>query len=147
MQKISHYWLLFKILCKGIFIRNNPFFIYLNKYRAKLFYKDKSVVEHRFCRPQKNNIALFSIAYNDHSLIQLQYDYIVRFLKDDFSYTIVDNSNDKHESFLLEQYCIDNKVNYIKLPYNPCTYSESHACALNYCYKNYIQYNDDIENF
>lgn len=147
MQKIKHYRNIVKIIFKAVFIRNNPIFVYLYKYKAQHFYKKKSISEYRFQYPQKNQLALFSIAYNDHTLLELQYEHIKKFLKDNFCYTIIDNSNKLDEAKLVEKYCISNNINYVKLPKNPCFYSESHASALNYCYQNYIQHNENIENF
>ncbi|MEZ4114054.1 MAG: glycosyltransferase family A protein [Candidatus Paceibacterota bacterium] len=85
---------------------------------------------------------ILTIAFNNLEILEVQFEYLKKYLNDPFNYVIVDNSNKEEYSRRIEIFCSKNKISYIKIPKNPLTglrASGSHGIALNWCYKNLIR--------
>lgn len=86
------------------------------------------------------NLLLTTIAFNNLDILKVQYQQLKNNIKDKFFYTIADNSNIPSISEKIKNYCIDQKIMYVKLPSNPYKNpSKSHGIALNWVYKNIIK--------
>jgi hypothetical protein len=82
---------------------------------------------------------IVSVAFNNAELVARQIDLVRKFVKDDFFFTIADNSDDPQKSKLIYNVCEQKCVGYIRLPANPLHGSESHGLALNWIYEHYIK--------
>ncbi len=88
------------------------------------------------------NLIVVTIAFNNIEILEIQFEYLKRFLDDPFNHVIADNSNKEEYSKRIEIFCIKNKISYIKIPKNPLTgvrASGSHGVALNWCQRNIIK--------
>jgi hypothetical protein len=125
----------------------NPIFKRLNKYFFKLFLM--SSVNERYVRepaafeaivsadPRKTFI--FVIGFNQRELIMLQHAAVKKFLANNYEYFIIDNSSKPAASEEIKEYCLTNKVNYIRLPKNPGIDGSIHeGLALNWMYRNVV---------
>lgn len=84
---------------------------------------------------------LVSIAFNNEIVIGYQIKLLKKYLIDEFSYTVVDNSSNPAKQKVIAQLCIDSGVNYVLPPSNPFlgeVGSGSHGATLNWAYKNFI---------
>lgn len=82
------------------------------------------------------------VAFNDSELIKAQHQALVKNLKDDFCYSVFDNSTRQDKRTEIKSLCAALGIGYIDLPKNPysgCDPSSSHGLALNWAYKNYIK--------
>jgi len=90
----------------------------------------------------KSDFIIIVIAFNNVDIIETQYKYLKKFLKDEFDYIIADNSSKKESSKKIKNFCENNQISYVEIPKNLLTgirASGSHAIALNWCYKNIIR--------
>jgi hypothetical protein len=91
-----------------------------------------SIIFSRIINHQKV-LDLISIAYNKDSLIKLQSKLLKKFVTDEITYHVVDNSTNQNTSNLLADFCRKNYINYYKLTTNPSNRpSRSHGHALNW---------------
>lgn len=89
-----------------------------------------------------SNVDLITIAFNNDLVIELQIKYLRRYIQDNFTHIVCDNSSDPLKSQHIRKICEDNNVAYLRLPKNHLNIigpSYSHAAALNYTYKNVVQ--------
>jgi hypothetical protein len=91
--------------------------------------------------PEENRVLdLFTIAFNNETIIAQQIRLLRLNLEDPFHYTVIDNSSREEKRSLIEKLCAENGVSYIALPANPLQDpSASHGLALNWAYYNYIR--------
>lgn len=90
----------------------------------------------------KTNLMLVVVAFNNLDILEVQYRYLKNFLTEQFDYVIADNSNKIESSKNIKEFCKENKISYVKVPWNPLTNvraSGSHAIALNWITKNIIR--------
>lgn len=93
------------------------------------FYKKK--LEISLGKTQEKNIILV-IAFNSCDIIKVQYESLVKHCTFQYDYIVVDNSTDKIQAKLLQDFCLINKLTYCKVLNNPYQWpSFSHAYALN----------------
>lgn len=88
-----------------------------------------------------NNVDLITIAFNNDLVIELQIEYLRRYVQDEFSHIVCDNSSDSEKSENIRKICEENNVAYLRLPKNHLNIigpSYSHAAALNYVYRNVV---------
>ena len=91
---------------------------------------------------EKEAIDIVVIAFNNPELIRIQYQFLLKFIKDEFNYIVADNSTNLKARKDIEAFCRENEVAYISLPTNHLNRigtSYSHACALNYVYRQVIR--------
>lgn len=87
----------------------------------------------------KNSLDLITIAFNKDYLIKLQTELIKKFICDEITLHIVDNSSNQDTSYQLINFCKKNHINYYKLPSNPSPFpSISHGHALNWALQNIV---------
>ena len=121
---------------KWFIINNNPYEL-AKRYIYKREFFWKKVVSS--CNLDKvHEIEVYSIAFNNHTLIEYQIKTFLKYIQDDFLLIIVDNSNNTEEAKKIEGVAKKNKCWYIKLPKNKLKGSRSHITALNYTRKNFI---------
>lgn len=137
--------IIFRVILKWIFIKNNPLVQYKIKKAAKNFYKKP--VKESLIQTHWNDFVLFTIAFNSSILIEKQILDLKNYVTDKFYHIIVDNWDNTQLSEKLKKICKKNDVGYIKLPKNELQYSDSHWAALTYTYKNFIQNNKEIAYF
>ncbi len=106
-----------------------------------LFYKHKkALILDNGIEIINNNLLLTTIAFNNLDILKIQYQQLKKNLKDEFVYMIADNSNILSVSEEIKNYCINEKIPYVKLPPNPYTNpSKSHGIALNWVYENVVK--------
>lgn len=82
-------------------------------------------------------VDICTVAFNNASLIKLQWEMLQKNIEGDFCYAVLDNSSDKTISEKIEQFCSMEGIVYVKMPWNPLGIigpSYSHAAALNFLY-------------
>lgn len=121
----------------------------INKIRStindKIFYKNYIFKKIFYLNRE---LAIVTIAFNKDDLIKKQSELLKKNITDEFSYFVVDNSNSDKDSYRIKTFCLNNKINYFKIPTNPGNYnpSVSHGYAINWAVKNIIlKY--EIKNF
>ena len=107
--------------------------------------KNKAIIFYKNCIFKKifhinRELAIITIAFNKVDLIKKQSELLKKNITDEFSYFVIDNSNSDEDSFRIRDYCLNNKVNYFRIPPNPGSYnpSLSHGFAINWAIKNII---------
>lgn len=118
-----------------------PFKRQLRQLKIKIYMAQKARVRVVVDEPKQAAIDLVSIAFNNEVVINYQIKLIKKYLKDHFSFTIVDNSSDVSKQKNISQICLENGVNYVLPPPNPFlgeVGSGSHGATLNWAYKNFI---------
>lgn len=83
-----------------------------------------------------------TVAFNDLELITLHHAALSKYLRDPNEYFLFDNSSDEGQSEKIKAFCLDHKINYVRLPmnrYRTTLPSASYSFALNWIYRNYIQ--------
>ncbi|MDE2018752.1 MAG: glycosyltransferase [Patescibacteria group bacterium] len=124
-----------------------PFFRKLHKFCFKIFLWPP--VNTKFIRtpalfesitsadPRK--LFVFVTAFNEPKLISLHWKIFERFSRDAHEYFVIDNSNRPDASENIRRFCLQNHINYVRLPENPgLDGSLSHGFALNWAYHNLI---------
>jgi glycosyltransferase involved in cell wall biosynthesis len=102
--------------------------------------RKKSLIVTNGINIQNAPLLIVSIAYNNSDVLKIQHKYLKENLEEDFLYLIADNSNNKLESSLIEEYSHKQKIPYVKLPNNHHKNpSKSHGTALQWAYKNIIE--------
>lgn len=106
-----------------------------------LFYKyKKALILDNGIEIFNKNLLLTTIAFNNLEILKIQYQQLKKNLKDEFIYMIADNSSILSISEEIKNYCVNEKIPYVKLPPNPYKNpSKSHGIALNWVYKNVIK--------
>ena len=88
------------------------------------------------------------VAFNDMDLVALHRRAVAKFLKDPYEYFVADNSNDDAGSARIKEYCLGNRINYLRLPKiagwrGPSQQTGwggiSHGFALNWAYRNIVE--------
>jgi|GEM_PF-2981554 len=82
-----------------------------------------------------------TVAFNDPDLIMLHRAALQKYLRDPHEYFVFDNSSNEGKAEELKAWCLDHKVNYVRLPFNRYRTnlpSASHSFALNWIYRNFI---------
>lgn len=90
---------------------------------------------------QKNSVDLITIAFNNDKVIELQIKYLRKYIQENFTHIVSDNSSDPVKSLRIRKLCKENNVAYLRLPKNHLNLigaSYSHAAALNYTYHNIV---------
>ncbi len=80
-------------------------------------------------------LQLFTIAFNNPTVIELQDRLLRRNVCDPYHWTVVDNSSDRRARRAIARFCNERGIAYLRVPSNPYTGrdpSRSHAEALNY---------------
>ena len=76
-----------------------------------------------------------TVAFNDPDLIVLHRAALQKYLRDPHEYFVFDNSSNEGKAEELKAWCLDHKVNYVRLPFNRYRTnipSASHSFALNW---------------
>jgi len=76
------------------------------------------------------DVDILTIAYNNLEILQIQYFFIKKYLKNSFNYYIIDNSNTSI-SKNIQIFCSNNGINYIKTHSPNLDGSNSNANAIN----------------
>lgn len=88
------------------------------------------------------SVDLITVAFNNAELIEIQEKFLKKHICDTYYHIVVDNSTDVAVREQIYNYCLDNNITYISLPYNWLNKiggSYSHACALNYVYRHVVR--------
>lgn len=86
-----------------------------------------------------NQLDLVTVAFNNPTVISHQIRLLKQNLKDDFSYTVGDNSSQAEARQDIQKICQREGIGYISLPPNPYVNpSSSHGLAINWLYRNYL---------
>lgn len=88
------------------------------------------------------HLDIINVAFNNAHLIELQHKFQKRFIRDDYSQIVVDNSTNVEESRKIESYCQEHGIAYLRMPKNWLNRvgpSYSHAGALNFVWHHVIQ--------
>jgi len=91
---------------------------------------------------QEKQVDIITIAFNNAELIEYQEKFLRKFVKDDYTHIVADNSTDAVTRDAIFQFCQTNNIAYISLPKNLLNKvgpSYSHATALNYVYHHVIR--------
>lgn len=118
-----------------------PFKTQFRQFQIKRYMATKARVRAVSDEDGQSSLDLVSIAFNNEIVITYQIKLLKKYLIDDFSYTVVDNSSKPDKQKLIAQICIDNGVNYLLPPSNPFlgeVGSGSHGATLNWAYNNFI---------
>lgn len=86
-------------------------------------------------------VDICTVAFNNASLIKLQWEMLQKNIEGDFCYAVLDNSTDKTISEKIERFCSMEGIVYMKMPWNPLGIigpSYSHAAALNFLYRKLV---------
>lgn len=88
-----------------------------------------------------SDIDLITIAFNAPRLISYQIRLMKKFLKGNFRIIICDNSTDQNNSKEIKNICQKENITYIRVKdrSTPNGYSNSHAIALNWTWKNVVK--------
>lgn len=106
---------------------------------AKKFYKKKALNENKVIDNKKYEICIFTIAFNNVDVIKYQIKFIKKNCMDnDIKHIVVDNSTSQDISNKIKSLCIEEDIEYYKLPQNPFSLSNSHGAAVNWVCKNII---------
>lgn len=90
----------------------------------------------------EGHVDIINVAFNNAQLIELQNKFQQRFIQDDYSQIVVDNSTNKVESRKIEQFCRELGIAYLRMPKNWLNHvgpSYSHAGALNFVWYHVIR--------
>ncbi len=89
----------------------------------------------------KSDIDLITISFNAPKLILEQIKIFKKFLKGNYRFIVCDNSTLEDCSQMIKTHCIQNDITYIRVLDRsiPNGYSNSHAIALNWVWKNVVQ--------
>lgn len=89
-----------------------------------------------------NRVDVITIAFNNSELIQIQYKFLQKNLKDNYHQIIIDNSTNMTVRDEIYEFCKEKGLTYVGLPKNQLNRiggSYSHAMALNYTYRRVIR--------
>lgn len=88
-----------------------------------------------------SNIDLITVSFNAPKMVQYQIKLVKKFVKGNFRLIICDNSTDKDSAFEIKKICENEDITYIRVLDRsvPNGYSNSHAIALNWIYKNIVK--------
>ena len=87
-----------------------------------------------------SKLFVITVGFNDHELIEIQYDAFKRFFHGGYEYFVIDNSTKEDEAEATKTFCVTRHINYIRLAKNPGPDgSLHHGLALNWVYDNVIK--------
>ncbi len=117
------------ISIKNLKILLKQTFYFLNKNKLKTINNKKDFID------------IITIAFNNVSILKIQYFFIKKNLKDCYEYSIIDNSTKKNVSKLIKEFCKNENIEYVKIPQINITLnpSDSHGLAINWAIKNFIK--------
>ena len=85
-------------------------------------------------------IFVIVVAFNEPQLIAFHFQAMQKFCRDSFAYFVMDNSNQPEAAAAIQEFCVAQGVNYVRLPKNPgIDGSTSHGFALNWAFHNIIR--------
>ncbi|RTL12955.1 MAG: hypothetical protein EKK54_02540 [Neisseriaceae bacterium] len=94
----------------------------------------------RFKEVNRNNLFVFSIAFNNYFVIEYQVKLIKANLLGEYTLLIIDSSNVNEVTSKIRQLCDLNKISYIKVKHFASDQpSDSHGVLLNWVYRNIIE--------
>jgi len=100
------------------------------KYIRPFFILNKGYVLNE--KNSKVPAVVLTVAFNSYEIIELQYEFLKRYLKIPFDYVLIDNSTNEEVSNSLENFCLKERLTYCKIKNNPYRWpSLSHGHALN----------------
>lgn len=110
---------------------------YIKNGNNNIIYKTDTIF---FDKLNDNNIVdLVTVAFNNSTVIKAQSQLVKKFFKDNYNYCVFDNSTNETESKKIKDFCIKNKLDYVKIKNSGFKKpSENHAIALNFIYYEYI---------
>lgn len=80
------------------------------------------------------HILILTVAFNNVEFVELQISLLKKFLQDEFSHCIVDNSTIPSVRQELKAICIKYKVGYVGLPKGPFSDHKSHGAAMHWAF-------------
>ncbi len=110
--------------------------VYSYFYRRK-FFRTKPI--EILNEKKSQEFEIYTVAFNNVQVIDYQIQLCKKNITDDFLHIIVDNSSDLKIADQIRNVCVKYWIMYVKLPKNTLFCSQSHALALNYTRKNFIQ--------
>ena len=82
---------------------------------------------------------VITVAWNDAEMIALHHRALTKYLQDEYAYFVIDNSTDAAMADRTKEYCLQNRISYVRLPKNPGPDgSLHHGLALNWAYRHII---------
>ncbi len=128
-------------------IKRKFFLKYYYYFANKLLKISFSKIPHFGCdileQPKGNaHVDLVTIAFNSVTVLELQIQYVRKFIQDEqCTYVVADNSSDIEESRKIEALCKEQSVGYFRLPKSVVLDKRacySHGAALTWIYYHYI---------
>lgn len=79
-------------------------------------------------------VSIYVIQYNKIEFLELQYNLIKKYCKDDFEYIVVNNGKDEENVNIFHNFCLDNNIREIQTFQNRIPNTQDHTRALKYIY-------------
>lgn len=89
----------------------------------------------------ENRVDIITIAFNNVDLIKQQVRLVNKYVQNKHNYIVADNSSDANAAQEIAQYCLNNRIIYLRLPKNHLGIvgaSYSHGASLNWVYQKFI---------
>jgi hypothetical protein len=113
------------------------YFLFLNK-SSKNY--DKRILQHN---AKESKIDIVTIAYNNSMVIEYQILLLRKYLTDDFTHIVADNSSDQEIRNEIYEICKKLEVSYVCIPKNNLKRNKSHGAAMHWVYKNILRKRDN----
>lgn len=113
------------------------------RYEYKHSFDDKFTLESYYSTDysKKSDIDLMAVTFNVPSLAEYQIKFVKKFIKGNYLHIICDNSTKKEAAEEIKAICKKYDITYIRIQdrTTPYGYSNSHAIALNWIWKNVVK--------
>ena len=90
-------------------------------------------------------VSIYVIQYNKPEFLELQYNLLKKYCKDDFEYIVVNNGKDEENVNIFHKFCIDNNIREIQTFQNRIPNTQDHTRALKYIYDEFLS--KDMSDF
>ena len=121
------------------------------RFEYRLSFKERFKIEPFYSSDYSNpsDIDLITVSFNSPKLIDYQIRCLKKFLKGNFRHIICDNSTKKEAAAAIKEICKKYDVTYIRVQdrKTPNGYSNSHAIALNWIWKNVVAKRENCFSF
>ena len=112
--------------------------LFLQRKLPSLYHRDLSVEKVK----DSNHLDLITIAYHNPRVIELQNQYLAKYMGNDVTHIVVDNSSDSVRAAEIKAVCEREGIGYVKLHRNRLNIfsgSYSHAAAVNWTFRHIIE--------
>lgn len=103
-------------------------------------YLNFPLVRENYPNHQLADLLIMTVAFNNLHTIELQNQFLRKYLTDNYFYVVIDNSSHRASSEAIRIYCQANRIGYVR-PFLRLyrTGSKSHGSALNWAYHYFVQ--------